>query len=173
MERLISWVVNRDNRILSYVNEQFRSPFLDCWMSRITHLRGATFTVCLLLFFTIASNFKSRIGVEGLIALGTSHLLVQVLKRNLSRKRPYHDEGLRIFVKQLKDYSFPSGHTTAIFSLTTTLSLFLPWLASLLLPIAFLVGFSRIYLGHHYPTDVAMGAVIGVTFSIGTHILFV
>jgi undecaprenyl-diphosphatase len=173
MERLISWVVNRDNRILYYVNEQVRTPLLDWWMSRITHLGGATFTISLLLFLLIVNNFKSGIGKEGLVALGASHLLVQVLKRNLSRRRPYHDEGLRICVKQLKDYSFPSGHTTAIFSLTTTLSLFLPWLASLLLPIACIVGFSRIYLGHHYSTDVAMGAVIGVTFSIGTHILFV
>ena len=79
----------------------------------------------------------------------TSSIITQGLKRIVKRDRPYITYP---FVDK-KDagggYSFPSGHTSASFCTATSLSLL------------FLNGFSRIYLGVHYPTDVLAGAVIG------------
>ncbi|WDC85721.1 phosphatase PAP2 family protein [Caloramator sp. mosi_1] len=71
---------------------------------------------------------------------------------------------------ELKDYSFPSGHTTAAFSIFTTLAFFFPYLSVLFISLALLVGLSRIYLGVHYPTDVAAGILIGSLFSYLTYI---
>ncbi|PJH69213.1 phosphatase PAP2 family protein, partial [Salmonella enterica subsp. enterica serovar Typhimurium] len=61
----------------------------------------------------------------------------------------------------LQDHSFPSGHTTAIFSVIIPFIL-LDWmLMFLLLPIGIIVGVSRIYLGLHFPSDVLGGSLLG------------
>ncbi len=66
----------------------------------------------------------------------------------------------------IDDFSFPSGHTTAAFSSAVMTLLFYPNLAAPCLILALITGVSRIYLGVHFPTDVAVGAVIGSTVSI-------
>jgi undecaprenyl-diphosphatase len=59
------------------------------------------------------------------------------------------------------DSSFPSGHTAGSFAAAAALSAFFPKDRPLLLTAASAVGLSRIYLGHHFPSDVAVGAVLG------------
>jgi len=57
----------------------------------------------------------------------------------------------------LKDYSFPSGHTSASFAIATTIAFNMPRLSIVAFILAFAIGISRIYLGVHYPTDVMAG----------------
>lgn len=58
-------------------------------------------------------------------------------------------------------YIFPSGHTSRAFALATALAIEFPRWRIILILIAVLIGFSRIYIGVHYPTDVLGGAVLG------------
>ncbi len=69
------------------------------------------------------------------------------------------------------DSSFPSIHTTDAFALATTISRYHRRFSLVMFAWAVLIGFSRLYLGVHYLTDVIAGAVIGTAISFAvTHI---
>jgi undecaprenyl-diphosphatase len=61
-----------------------------------------------------------------------------------------------------KDPSFPSGHTAIAFACATILSYYRPRWAPAFFLLAVAIGFSRVYVGVHYPLDVLGGAVLGL-----------
>ena len=101
----------------------------------------------------------------------TTYLLNLVIKRLVKRPRPFLTDLRLVPVYRPGEYSFPSGHSSSAFSAVTALSRSYPkwyviapsflWAAS--------VGYSRMYLGVHYPTDVTSGAVLGAgtAFAMG------
>jgi len=107
------------------------------------------------------------------VALAISHLPVAVIKKACRRPRPYIAlPGTRTGVKPLKDYSFPSGHSTAIASVVLPFVGAFPMLGAALLPLALLVALSRIYLGLHYPSDCLAGCALGTLAACGTTALW-
>jgi undecaprenyl-diphosphatase len=106
-----------------------------------------------------------------LLALSAERVSYWVLKNSLRRKRPAQAlPGFRSHIIAADEFSFPSGHTSAAFLFATIMVLnfgvfFLPlycWSAS--------VAMSRIYLGVHFPTDTAMGALLGVSIAYSTFV---
>jgi membrane-associated phospholipid phosphatase len=101
---------------------------------------------------------------ETLISIGSAEVVTELFKYTINRTRPadrYPDE---VFVTSPSHkYSFPSGHTSLAFSTATTLSLqYHKWYVTVPAYLwAGTVGYSRMYLGRHYPTDVLAGAAIG------------
>jgi undecaprenyl-diphosphatase len=94
--------------------------------------------------------------------LGTSYLVQQVIKPVARRKRPFVGRDVVVVGIKAEDASFPSGHTASSFAAATALSSFYPKAGPLAFTLAALVGISRVHLGHHFPSDVAIGSVIGV-----------
>ena len=87
------------------------------------------------------------------------------LKNVVARVRPYNlKEGVSLLIPTLSSYSFPSGHTACGFSFVVILFLAKNkwWIPSFVL--ASLIGFSRLYLYVHFPTDVLCGAICGTVF---------
>ncbi len=163
MERMTSWITTRDLNLFKFVNRQLQCKFLDVLMPRMTHLGGATFCIMVLVFCAIFfSGAVTQWSIEAMVSLTISHLIVRVIKSRYHRQRPYLTlANARTFPHPLVDYSFPSGHTTAIFSIAVVFALHSSFLASVLLPLALIVGISRMYLGLHYPTDCIIGALLG------------
>lgn len=94
-------------------------------------------------------------GISGVV-------IYKLLKNNLVRQRPCIKHScISQGTAMLDLYSFPSGHTLHAFSFTIIAVSAFPELGLLLIPFTFLVAASRVVLGLHYPTDVAVGAIIG------------
>jgi undecaprenyl-diphosphatase len=99
-----------------------------------------------------------------MLALGATNLVVYyALKRGTRRQRPFERcDDIHACVKVPDAFSFPSGHTLHAFAFALLLSSFHPGLAPLLWSFAALVGLSRVVLGLHFPSDVVIGALLGL-----------
>ena len=160
-----------DKKLFYLLNTNMKCKVLDKLMIYITQLGGVIFTVSLCLaLIAFGKNHVRHLGFEVLTALSATTLLVHIIKKIVSRERPYNIlENINTFNLKLKDYSFPSGHTAASFSIATILYLNIPQLMIPVMLLALLVGISRIYLAVHYPSDVLVGFIVGSVTSIFTH----
>ena len=170
MSRVVHWLQQHETRMFCFVNQRIQNFFLDHIFSKITHLGGATATIVISLCFALFGQGALRTaGIQALIALTISHIPVAIIKKKYPRLRPYLVLPQTIICKNpLTDHSFPSGHTTAIFSIIIPFIAAVPLLGLLLIPIALLVGLSRIYLGLHYPSDCLAGCLIGTAAALMT-----
>jgi undecaprenyl-diphosphatase len=107
-----------------------------------------------------------------LATLVISHLLVQLVKRTVGRGRPAIAGEVSAAVREPDRFSFPSGHATASLAVALPYAMTFPLWAGPLLLLALLVGFSRIRLGVHYPSDVLVGQLIALATAIGVVGLF-
>lgn len=174
MSRMLAWLKTSDQRMFFFVNTKINHAVLGFIFSRLTHLGGATATIAATLsIWLFAPQPWSRIGLQAFIALAVSHIPVAVIKKMYPRLRPYMViPETNTCKKPLKDHSFPSGHTTAIFSVVSPFVVASPLLGFILIPIAMIVGLSRMYLGLHYPSDVAAGCLVGCLTAFGTVAFF-
>lgn len=160
-------------RLFRSVNRHFDRKFLNIYFRNITHIGGATtmiLTCLMLIFFT--TNPVRFTAIASALSLLLSHIPVAFVKKMYPRKRPYITLlETKVPANPLEDHSFPSGHTTAIFSVIIPFVIFLPSLAYFLVPVAASVGVSRMYLGLHYPSDVLAGCLLGTTTGIGSFLL--
>lgn len=142
-------------------------------MPLITQLGGARFTIAISIFMIFIGRGETRlIATKGAVSLAISFILGFLLKKVLSRPRPYVAMADTNAIDKIwRDYSFPSGHTTASFSLAINYAMFYTQFAIPLALVAILVGISRIYLGHHYPSDILAGAALGMGTTIFINML--
>lgn len=163
MKRLIKL----DGQFLLWLKEFFSHPILDRIMIFVTSLanKGMLWIAIGILFLLLGLKEKkwSARGLLVLLSLACNMLLCNVLLKPLvSRTRPYDLLGYEILIRRLGDASFPSGHTSASFAAATALYAIHRSYGIAAYILAALIGFSRLYLGVHFPTDVFIGAIIGI-----------
>ena len=99
-------------------------------------------------------------------SLAATYVVQTRVKPIFRRVRPFVNREARVVGIRPPDHSFPSGHTASSFAAATALSFYYPKAAPLLYGLATGVGAARVHLGVHFPSDAAVGGVIGI--GIGT-----
>jgi undecaprenyl-diphosphatase len=143
------------------------NPTLDRYMTAITWLAQGEITIPILIVVGGILVYRDEAVAALVLAIGLSGswLLNGIFKSLFRRKRP----DLWASSKRPMDYSYPSGHAMSAISfygllaanLTQFLSIPLGITATLATGLTLGVGFSRVYLGMHWPTDVLSGWVAG------------
>ncbi|WP_034892959.1 phosphatase PAP2 family protein [Gillisia sp. Hel_I_29] len=161
-------IINYDSAITNYVIS-YRTPSLNKFMQFITNVGDIYGYLILAAVFTLFFylKFKNwRYVIQMLIVLGMAALSNSALKQVINRARP---DALHLV--SVQTLSYPSGHAMsaiAFYGFMIYLSFVLiksNWLKySLIFLFSFLIvaiGISRIYLGVHYPSDIAGGYIAG------------
>ena len=154
--------------ILNYI-QTLRTPIGDVLMPFISSLGNGGFVWIVLDIALIIIPKTRKAGIVVAFAIILDVLLCNgLLKPLVARIRPCNVvKNVNMLIPIPKDFSFPSGHTTASFAVALVMLRMLPKKFGIpAVVLAALVAFSRLYLGVHYPTDVLTGFVIALVGSM-------
>jgi len=143
-----------DRYLFDRIHDDLSSAVLDDIVPVINDFGSSKYVIGAVLLTTVLGNDELR-GTGLLVGAGfaASALTTVALKRSIGRSRPLNPED---------SYSMPSGHATVAFSAATALAHRYPRWRFAFYTVAGGVAFARVYLGRHYPSDVLVGAAVGV-----------
>lgn len=150
---------------LLYALQGLHSPGMNIAMKAVTALgNGGLFWIALAAVFIIFVRKYRAMGMQMGAAMLLSFILGNLIIKNLvNRDRPcWIDTEVALLIRDPWDSSFPSGHTLNAFSAATAMFINDRRLGIPALLLAALIGFSRLYLFVHFPTDVLFGMVLGI-----------
>lgn len=156
--------MNFELGILDFIQSHLRCDLLDVIMPAVTKLGdiGFIWLGCIIILLLFPKTRK--IGVTAAVSFIFAALCCNVILKPLAaRIRPCEiNPAVSLLVVRPTDFSFPSGHTTTAFAVSSVLffSKNRLWIPALILSV--LIGFSRLYLYVHYPTDVLAGVLLGI-----------
>ena len=160
-----------DRRLYQAIHGLPHSPATDRYGSAISDAgEGLGWIIAGVGLVWLGGSTGRRAGIAtALASLSASYVVQRLMKPMFRRRRPFVDREVLVVGIKPADASFPSGHSAASFAAATALATFYPRSAPMAFTLATGVGLSRVYLGHHFPSDVAVGAMVG--FGIGTGIV--
>ncbi|MGB3680940.1 MAG: phosphatase PAP2 family protein [Rubrobacteraceae bacterium] len=169
MMNYIGWM---DLSLFHLLNGVWTAPILDRIMPALSYI-GNLGLVWIVLLGAMAAFGKAtgrKIALAGLVALAIGFAASEVIKEVTMRPRPFLAlPDVRLLIPEPSSFAFPSGHTTsafaaasgAIFAAGRLLKRVPAWGWGML-ALAAAISYSRIYVGVHWPTDVAAGLLLGL-----------
>lgn len=140
-----------------------KSSVVDAIMIFATNYAVPVFATVLLMMWFFGKEYMKKTVVYSALS-GVLGILINVLISKIYfEPRPFvtHDD-LNVLVDHARDASFPSDHTTGAIALAFAIALRNKRIGIIMMVFALITGFSRMYVGNHYPGDVVVGIVIGL-----------
>lgn len=167
---MIEWLSNLEKSILLWINQTTSNSTFDGLFPFYTDMHKIKWfiipAVLLLLFYYIKRYRRSGVTyfVFLLLSLAMSDFTGKLVKNHFNRSRPFTVAELGVVQKSPagEGNSFYSNHTSNMFAFATYSSQFFPAGKAVFFTFAILTGYSRMYNGVHYPSDVLAGALMGV-----------
>lgn len=172
MNWMFDWIRGLDQGLFYLTNAAWTNPPLDALMPALS-VAGNLGVVWLVLLGTIAAFGKKtgrKIALAGLVALAIGFAASEIIKELTVRPRPFAVlPDVRLLVSAPPSYALPSGHATSAFAAAGGAALAarrllgrVPAWSWGMLTLAAAVAYSRLYVGVHWPTDVAAGVALGL-----------
>jgi undecaprenyl-diphosphatase len=165
----LSALADLDVRLFVLLNQKWTNGFLDWLMPLVTDFDHWRIPLILLLLVVLArASTETRLGLMfAIVAVGLAdQISSSAIKPLFERERPFDViEGTRQLV-DAHGYAFPSSHAANTFAAGVFLSIRFPKFLPVLF-LSFLVAYSRVYVGVHYPSDVLAGALLGTGIGLG------
>ena len=160
-------LMNMQALILLFLQDTIRSPLLTTILEFTTDLGNMGFIWVVPALLLLFKKKTRPLAVAVLTALVLSLIITNGLLKNLIKEaRPFvtYPEIIPLVTHvSASSYAFPSGHASASFAAAPLFFHYLPKKYGIpALVLAFLISFSRLYLGVHYPLDVVAGLFIGL-----------
>ena len=169
---LLELIQNWDVKILLFFNQDLQSKYLDFLfpyftnIHKISWIKFFTFPVLGVWWLHRARLSAVRIFIALLLTAGISDVMgYRLLKPAFNRVRPNNNPVVEPHLRLLRNpasNSFPSNHSMNSFAVVTVIVFYYPYLAWPLYPLAAVIGMFRMYAGVHYPSDVVVGALLGI-----------
>ncbi len=180
MESVLDRIIVLDKALFLAINGGWASPCLDMVMVFVTLFGNGLFLAGIvgpILYFGDRRHFVARVSII-IAAVALGGLVNNVIKELVGRPRPLaefaqeiHAGGVWVHTvfEQWRNNSFPSGHSQTAFGTATAVSYYYRgWYTVPVFILAAGVALSRVYLGVHFPLDVAAGAFVGICCSLVT-----
>lgn len=149
---------------MKWADGGWASPFLDRIIPYVTHL-GSQFAVVVFILICWLVTRRGRVAGCLFLLYGVESGILYGVKFLVHRQRPlaFFDFTARLSRSpgEILDPSFPSGHALYAFMIAAILATWFPRYRLVFYVAAAFIGWTRIYLGLHYPTDVVAGALLG------------
>lgn len=147
-----------------YALQNIHTEWMDMIMVFFTKLGSAGMTWIIIAVFMLIWKKTRMCGITSLAALNIMFLTCNVfLKNAVKRMRPcWIDTTVELLIPAPQDYSFPSGHTFAAFTAAYCIYYYHRKAGIMAFVLAGIIGFSRLYLFVHFPTDVLAGMILGI-----------
>ncbi|NCB52989.1 MAG: phosphatase PAP2 family protein [Clostridia bacterium] len=170
---MLDIIQSADASILLFVQENIRCAFLDPVMTLFSFIGNAGILWISLGAILLSLKGYRVTGFDMLLALAMCAAINNlVIKELVMRARPYDTiAGLTTVIAPLSSWSFPSGHASSSFASAYALGKSRGGKWWLLYIPAALIALSRVYVGVHYLSDIAGGALVGTAVSIGVYYL--
>lgn len=163
-----------DISILTYIQNNLTNEILNRFMVFISNLGNTGFIwIIISLVFLFNKNYYKQ-ALTIIFALVLSLLICEIGVKNIfQRIRPFNlNTDIILLIPKPTGFSFPSNHTASSFAAATTIWFINKRFGFISFVLAFMIGFSRLYLYVHYPTDVITGALAGVSIGLLSILIF-